>query len=300
MKILITGAGGFIGGRLTAKLAQQRHEVLRLTHGRPDPADPRQFHWDPAKGEIDDRCLDGVDAVFHLAGESIAGARWNEAVKKRILDSRVDGSRLLVDAIRRRADKPRVLIAASAIGIYGDRGAEDLDESSRAGEDFLARTCAAWEAETARAAELGVRTVQTRIGVVLGPEGGALGKMLLPFRLGLGGRIGNGRQFMSWITVDDLVRAFLYLMEKPDASGVYNLTAPNPVTNAQFTLSLGRALSRPAFMPMPAFAAKLAFGEMAEALLLGGQKVHPARLKAAGFQWESPFIGEGLSKVLAS
>jgi uncharacterized protein (TIGR01777 family) len=299
MKILITGAGGFIGGRLTAALARQRHEVVRLTHGRPDPADPRQFHWDPAKGEIDAACLDGVEAVFHLAGESIAGARWNDAVKRRIVDSRTQGSRLILDAISRRPDKPSVFIGAGAIGIYGNRGAEDLSEESALGSDFLAETCRLWEGENARAADLGLRLVQVRIGVVLGREGGALAKMLLPFRLGLGGKIGSGRQFMSWITVDDLVRAFLFLLERKDAQGVYNLTAPNPVTNAQFTLSLGRALSRPAFLPLPAFAAKLAFGEMAEALLLGGQKVLPSRLKAAGFQWESPFIGEGLSKVLA-
>lgn len=299
MRILITGASGFIGTRLTAALARQRHEVFRLTHGRPDPGDPRQFHWNPAKGEIDEACLEGVEAVYHLAGASIAGARWNEAVKQRIVDSRTQGSRLLLDAIGRRADRPATFIAAGAVGIYGDRGAEDLGEGSAPGSDFLAETCRLWEGENARAAELGMRLVQTRIGVVLGREGGALAKMLLPFKLGAGGRLGNGRQFMSWITVDDLVRALLFLLERKDASGVFNLTAPNPVTNAQFTQSLGRALSRPSFLPMPAFAARLVFGEMADALLLHGQKVLPGRLKAAGFQWESPFIGEGLSKVLA-
>lgn len=300
MRILITGASGFIGGQLTAALARQRHEVIRLTHGDPDPADPRQFRWNPAQGEIDDRCLEGVEAVIHLAGESIAGARWNEAVKKRILDSRVLGTRLLVDALRRRTDKPALLISASAIGVYGDRGEEPLDEDSRPGEGFLAEVCRAWEAEAQQAEALGIRVVRARVGVVLGRKGGALAKMLLPFKLGLGGRIGHGRQVMSWITVDDLVRALLWLLGRPDASGAYNLTAPNPVSNAQFTLSLGRALSRPALFPMPAFVVRLVFGEMGEELLLGGQKVLPTRLKAAGFQWESPFIGEGFSKVLAN
>lgn len=299
MKILITGASGFIGGHLTAALARQRHEVLRLSRSQPDPADPRQFHWDPAAGAIDEKALDGVDAVIHLAGEGIADRRWTPAVKQRILDSRVQGSRVLLDAISRQARKPSVFIAASAIGIYGERGAEDLDEASQPGQGYLAETCRAWEAETARAAELGLRLVQARIGVVLGKEGGALKKMLLPFKLGLGGKVASGRQYMSWVTVQDLVKAFLFFLERPDCQGVYNVTAPNPVTNGQFTLSLGRALSRPAFFPLPAFAARLAFGELADDLLIGGQKVLPSRLKAAGFQWDSPFIGEGLSKVLA-
>lgn len=300
MKILITGASGFIGRHLTAALARQRHEVLRLGLDEPDPQDPRQFRWDPARNEVDERCLRGVDAVFHLAGESIAGSRWNDAVKRRIVESRVQGSRVLIDAIARQAQKPKALIAASAIGIYGDRGAEDLDEGSAPGGDFLAQTCAAWESETRRAADLGLRLAQARMGVVLGRDGGALQKMLLPFKLGVGGPLGNGRQFMSWITIDDEVRALLFLLEHEECGGVYNLTAPNPVSNAQFSASLGRALSRPAFLPMPAFAVKALFGEMGEALLLGGQKALPNRLKAAGFRWDSAYIGEGLSKVLAS
>lgn len=300
MKVLITGATGFIGSHLTAALARQRHEVVRLSRRQPDPADPRQFHWDPAAGVIDERCLDGVDAVIHLAGEGIAERRWNDAVKKAIVDSRVQGTRVLLDAISKLATKPRTFIAASAIGIYGERGAEDLDEGSQPGQGFLAETCRTWEAETSRAAELGLRLVQARIGVVLGKEGGALGKMLLPFKLGVGGRVGSGRQYMSWVTVQDLVRALLFFLERTECSGVYNVTAPNPVTNAQFTTSLGRALSRPTVFPVPAFAARLAFGELADDLLIGGQKVLPTRLKAAGFQWEAPFIGEGLSKVLAS
>jgi uncharacterized protein (TIGR01777 family) len=299
MKVLITGASGFIGTHLTAALARQRYTVLSLSRRQPDPADPRQFRWDPAAGFMDENCLDGVDAVVHLAGEGIADHRWNDAVKKRIADSRVQSTRVLLDAIAKRAAKPATFVAASAIGIYGNRGDEELDESSSSGEGFLAETCRRWEAETARAAELGMRLVQARIGVVLSKSGGALGRMLLPFKLGLGGRLGSGRQFMSWITMQDLVRALLFFLENKESSGVYNVTAPHPVTNAQFTLSLGRVLKRPTLFPMPAFAARLLFGELADDLLLGGQKVLPVRLKEAGFQWESPFIGEGLSKVLA-
>lgn len=300
MKILITGATGFIGRPLTAALARQRHEVVRLSRSQPDPADPRQFHWDPAAGLIDERCLEGVDTVIHLAGEGIADRRWTAAVKKAIVDSRVDGSRILIDAIGRREERPRAFIAASAIGIYGARGDEDLDEASQPGQGYLAETCQAWEAATARAGALGLRLVQMRIGVVLGKEGGALAKMLLPFKLGVGGKVASGAQVMSWITVDDLVRAILFFVENASTQGVYNVTAPNPVSNSQFTQSLGRALSRPTLFPVPAFAARLAFGELAEDLLINGQKVLPSRLKAAGFQWESPYIGEGLSKVLAS
>jgi uncharacterized protein (TIGR01777 family) len=300
MRILITGASGFIGRHLTAALARQRHEVLRLSRAQPDPMDPRQFRWDPAAGMIDEACLEGVDVVVHLAGESIAAGRWNEAVKQRILDSRVQGTRLLLDAISRRADKPKAFIAASAVGIYGDRGLEDLDESSAPGQGFLSQVCQAWEAESRRAEALGLRLVLVRTGLVLGKDGGALAKMLLPFKLGLGGRVGSGKQVMSWIGLHDLVRAYLFFIENPDARGVYNLSTPNPVSNAQFTLSLGRALSRPTWIPLPAFAAKLVLGEMALELLLAGQRVLPARLKAAGFVWETPFIGEGLSRVLSS
>lgn len=300
MKILITGASGFIGGHLIAALSRQRHEVVRLTHGPADPADPRLFSWDINAGTLDERALQGVDAVIHLAGESIAGARWSEAQKQKIRDSRVLGTRLLLAKIAAQPTKPKAFLAASAIGFYGDRGNEELDESSSSGNDFLAGVVRDWEAETAKAAELGMRLVQMRFGVVLGTEGGALGKMLLPFKLGVGGKVGSGQQVMSWITVGDLVNAVVFLLEKQECSGVYNLTAPNPATNAQFTLSLARALSRSAFFPMPAFAARLVFGELADALLLGGQKVAPARLKAAGFRWESPFVGEGLNKLLNS
>jgi uncharacterized protein (TIGR01777 family) len=298
MKILVTGASGFVGGHLVAALAKQRHEVLRLTHGPLRAEDPRLFQWDPEKGVLDERALAGVDAVVHLAGESLAGARWSEAAKARIMDSRVKGTRLLLDRLAALPVKPKLFLAASAIGVYGDRGAEELSEESSHGSDFLAQVCQAWESESGRAQELGMRLVQMRFGMVLGADGGALGKMLLPFRLGLGGPVGNGRQYYSWITVDDLVDAMLFFLKNEDTRGVYNCVAPNPVTNAQFTGSLARAVSRPAFLPMPAFAARLAFGEMADAILLASQKVNPLRLKAAGFQWKHPFIGEALNHVV--
>lgn len=297
MRILITGSRGFIGQALVGELARKGHEVLRLSTGPLDPADSRLFHWDPAAGRMDDASLDKVDAVIHLAGESIAGARWSDAQKKKILDSRVQGSRLLLDRIAVLPVKPKAFLAASAIGFYGDCGSEALDEGSAPGSDYLAQVVQAWEAETVRAAGLGLRLAQLRFGVVLGQEGGALAKMLTPFKLGLGGVIGSGKQVMSWITIKDLVKAILFVLEKEGASGVYNLTAPQPLSNTEFTKSLGRALHRPVLFPVPAFAARLAFGEMADALLLGGQNVQPKRLIEAGFNWDAPRLDEGFAQI---
>jgi uncharacterized protein (TIGR01777 family) len=298
LRILVSGASGFIGQRIVAALAKQRHEVLRLTRAAAVADDARLIHWDPAKGEIDARALEGLDAVIHLAGENLSAKRWSPAFKAQILDSRVQATQLLLQALAQASSKPKAFIAAAAIGYYGDRGAEELSEGSSGGSDFLAQVCQAWEAETIKAGALGCRVVQLRIGMVLGTQGGALAKMLRPFKMGVGGKIGSGAQFYSWISIDDLVKAFLFVLEDPACSGVYNAVSPHPVTNAQFTNSLARAVSRPAFLPMPAFAARLAFGEMADALLLSGQKVTPARLKTAGFKWEHPFIGEALNKII--
>jgi hypothetical protein len=278
-------------------LSRRRHEVLRLTRGATDPKDPRLLRWDPALGSLDPAALD-VDAVVHLAGEGIAQGRWNAAVKQRLRDSRVGPTRLLVAALAARPRPPKVFLAASAVGYYGDRGAADLDESSPQGADFLAGLCGEWERESLRAAEAGMRTVVARFGLILGPDGGVLRRLLLPFRLGLGGRLGSGRQWISWIAVDDAVRAVEQLLGDPGHAGVYNLTSPNPVTNAQFTQSLGRTLNRPAPIPLPGFALRLAYGEMATALLLAGQKAHPARLKTAGFKWELPYVGEAMNHIL--
>ncbi len=298
MRILVTGATGFLGRHVVAALGRKRHEVLRLTRGPLDPSDPRLLSWDPQQGRLDPGALEGLDAVIHLAGEGIAGPKWSEAVKLRIEHSRIRATRLLVDSLAAARARPRVLLAASAVGYYGDRGDEELDESSAAGAGFLASLCGRWEAEAARAGDSGIRVLHLRFGVVLGPGGGVLGRMLPAFRLGLGGRLGSGRQWMSWISLPDAVRAALFLLESAEAAGPYNLCAPNPVTNRVLTQSLGRALSRPALLPVPAALLRAAFGEMADALLLSGQRAAPRRLREAGFDWEHPYIGEALNHLL--
>jgi len=296
VRILVTGASGFLGRHLVQALSESRHEVRRL--GRHvDPGDPRSFAWDPARGSLDPAALQGVDAVIHLAGESISAGRWDEAVKQRLRDSRVASTRLLLDGLAKLERRPRTLIAASAVGFYGDRGDQELDEDSPSGSDFLASLCRDWEAESARAADLGLRVVQPRIGVVLGPDGGVLRRLRLPFGLGLGGRLGSGRQWMSWIALPDLVGALGFLLNRHDLSGPFNLCAPHPVTNALFTQSLGRALNRPARLPVPAWALRAAFGEMGQALLLGGQRALPRNLERAGFVFQNPFLGEALNRL---
>lgn len=296
MRILITGANGFLGSHLAQRFSEQRHEVWRLERS-PDPRDPRAFSWDPAQGRLDEAALEGLDAVIHLAGAPVAAARWDESFKQKLRDSRVEPSRLLLRSLAALDRPPKVLLAASAIGIYGDRGDELLDEASALGTDFLASLCRDWEAETLGTEVPGLRRVHLRFGLVLGPDGGLLRRLRLPFRLGLGARLGSGRQWMSWIVLEDLLRAVQFLMERHDLSGGFNLTSPNPVTNAQFTQSLGRSLNRPAFFRVPGFAIKAGLGEMGEALLLGGQRVLPARLERAGFEWRSPWIGEALNHL---
>jgi uncharacterized protein (TIGR01777 family) len=298
MRILVTGSSGFLGRNLVAYLGRQRHEVLRLTRGSLDPADPRLLGWDPGKGSVDAEALKDLDAVIHLAGEGIADARWSEPVKRRLRESRVQATRFLVDALAAQSRKPKVFMAASAVGIYGDRGAEELTEAAPPGAGFLPGLCVEWESESSRASDLGARVLQLRFGMVLGADGGILKKTLLPFKLGLGGRLGSGRQWMSWIALSDLLRAVCFLLQRPESAGIYNLCAPNPVSNAQYTQSLRRALSRPAPFPIPGFVLRAAFGEMADALLLTGQKALPARLRAEGFTWELPYIGEALNRLI--
>ncbi|HMO83910.1 MAG TPA: TIGR01777 family oxidoreductase, partial [Lacipirellulaceae bacterium] len=271
--------------------------VIRAVRGAVSDSQ-RQMKWNADSGEIDAAKLQGAAAVVHLAGENIAARRWTADFKRRIRDSRIQGTRLIADAIARAADKPRALICASAIGYYGDRGDEQLTEDSPPGGDYLADVCREWEAACQPARDAGVRVVNARIGVVLSPDGGALAKMLTPFKLGAGGKLGDGRQYMSWIALDDVVAALAALAASPQYAGPVNLTAPHPVTNAEFTHKLGRVLRRPTLFPVRAFAARLAFGEMADALLLASTRVVPQALQNAGHTFQYPELEGALRHLL--
>lgn len=296
MKILVTGASGLVGTALTAALEKEGHEVVALVRRAPRSAS--EIRWDPASGIPDPAAVEGADAVVHLAGENIAEGRWTAAKMERIRASRVQGTRTLCEALARLERKPSVLVCASAIGFYGDRGDEVLDEDSAPGRGFLTDVCREWEAACEPAREAGVRVVSLRTGVVLARDGGALAKMLLPFKLGLGGKIGDGKQYMSWIALDDLVRAVEHAIEHAELEGPVNGTAPGAVTNLEYTKTLGRVLSRPTIAPMPAFAARLAFGKMADALLLSSARVVPKRLEETGFRFEEPQLEGALRRVL--
>lgn len=295
--ILVTGASGLVGTALVARWRARGRPVRTLVRRR--PAAPGEFFWDPVRGELDPAALAGVGAVVHLAGENIAAGRWTARRKAAIRASRVEPTRLLAAACAARPERPAVFIGASATGIYGDRGDERLDESAAPGAGFLADVCAAWEAALAPAAAAGIRTVALRTGVVLTPSGGALAKMLPLFRLGLGGRLGSGRQWFSWIALGDLLGAIEHVLDAPDVAGPVNSVAPGAVTNAEFTAALAAALRRPAFLPAPAFALKLALGEMAEAALLAGARVEPRRLLASGFVFRWPQLAPALRHLLA-
>jgi uncharacterized protein (TIGR01777 family) len=286
MKCLVSGAGGLIGSSLVASLTAGGHQVTRLTRAGSEAG---SIAWDPATGVQDRDALEGHDAVVHLAGENIAG-RWTAAKKRRIADSRIIGTRSLCAALAALQRPPNVLVCASAIGYYGDRGDEMLDERSPAGTGFLAETCRAWEEAAEGARGRGIRVVPLRFGVVLSRRGGALARMLTPFRLGLGGRIGDGSQYMSWVAIDDAVGALEHALAREDLSGPVNAVSPAPVTNREFTATLARVLSRPAVFPMPAAAARLVFGEMADALLLASARVTPARLLATGYPFRHPAL----------
>ena len=295
MKILVTGATGLVGGALVPLLAGGGHEVVRLGRNAPGAGDVR---WDPERGVLDAKSLEGFDGVVHLAGENIAAGRWTAEKKRRIRESRVNGTRLLAETLAGLEQSPRVLVSASAIGFYGDRGDEELTEGSPAGSGFLSEVCREWETATEEAEGKGVRVVHARLGVVLARDGGALAKMLTPFRLGAGGIIGSGRQYMSWITLDDTVAAIGHLLATEAASGPVNVVAPAAVTNREFTKTLGRVLRRPTLFPMPGFAARLAFGEMADALLLASTRVKPAGLLDSGYAFGHGTLEEGLHHVL--
>ncbi len=296
MNILISGPNGFIGSPLTEKLKQSGHEVYFLTRNKTDQ--PNSFYWKPTEGIIELDEAIPFDTVIHLAGEGIANRRWTDSQKKKIKESRVLGTKLLSEKIAQLEHKPALLISASATGYYGDRADEDLTESSAPGESYLADVCNKWEKSTEAAGSAGIRVVQTRFGIVLGLKGGALKKMLLPFKMGVGGIIGNGKQFWSWIALEDVIEIILFIMENDSLSGAVNCVSPQPVTNYEFTKVLGKVLHRPTFFPMPGFIAKAALGEMADALLLCSAKVHPEKLLAANYPFRQTDLEQALKSIL--
>jgi uncharacterized protein (TIGR01777 family) len=297
MNILISGSHGLVGTALMKSLEPEGHEVFRLV--RYAPSSDAEIEWSPDRYSIALARIEGFDAVVNLAGESIAEGRWTEDKKQRIRESRVKGTKLLGDALANLTNPPKTFICASAIGYYGNRGDEILTETSAPGDDFLAEVCVEWEKATALATEKGIRVLNTRFGVILDAHGGALAKMLPPFQMGIGGKIGSGKQWMSWIALDDVVGALKFALTNEALGGPVNFVAPNPVTNAEFTNTLGKVLSRPTLFPIPAFGVRLLFGEMGEALLLAGQRVAPKRLMTEGYQFQHPQLHEALRHVLA-
>lgn len=303
MRILVSGSTGFLGSALIETLVGQRHEIARLVR----PATKREtgsgagtqsIAWDPVAGQFDSAGAEGADALVHLAGASIADGRWNAARKKLLGTSRIDATRHLFAALAKLQRPPRVVVAAAAIGYYGNRGEETLTEASAPGRDFLAGLCEKWEAETARASEFGARAVRLRFGIILAAHGGALPRMVTPFKLGAGGRLGDGRQWMSWVALSDVVSTIQYCLTNEGMTGPVNVVAPNPAQNREFTRVLAKTLHRPAIFPAPAFALRLALGEMADSLLLVSQKVVPSRLVDSGYRFQQPDLAEALAAAL--
>lgn len=300
MKILVVGATGLVGSALVPMLTTGGHSVVRLSRGAPKPGDPPTITWDPLAGQIPADQLEGFDAVIHLAGEGVAARSWTPAQKAKIKESRVKGTSLLARTLAGLKHKPASFCCASAIGFYGTRGDEICTEKSAPGDDFLAEVCQAWEAASRPAYDAGIRSVNMRIGVVLTPEGGALKKMLTPFKLGVGGILGNGRQYMSCITIDDVVGAIHHCLTHSELTGPVNLVAPTAVTNREFTKTLGRVLHRPTIFPAPAFMLRLMLGELADGLLLSSTRVRPDRLLETGYQFRFPDLEPGLKHVLGT
>jgi uncharacterized protein (TIGR01777 family) len=296
MRIAITGASGLVGSHLVPFLTTAGHDVVRLVRGAVSA--PGDVRWDPATGAVDHDALGPVDAIVHLAGAGIADRRWTDAYKRQIRDSRVGPTTALSRTLAALPRRPQVLVSASAIGYYGNRGDEPLSERSAPGTGFLPDICVAWERAAQPAADAGIRVVHPRLGIVLSRRGGALAKMLPPFLLGAGGRVGAGTQYMSWIGLDDVLGAIYHALRTPGVTGPLNLTAPSPVTNAEFTATLAHVLRRPAIVPAPAFALRAAFGEMADALLLGGQRVLPEALTATGYVFRHASLEAALRHAL--
>jgi len=299
LRVAITGASGLVGRSLAALLTTGGHEVVRLVRSSSSPAEGTA-RWDVASGleEADLERLEGLDAIVHLAGENIAGGRWSSQRKRRIRESRIEGTRHLVDSLKRLDQPPKAFLCASAVGFYGDRGEESLDENAEPGEGFLADVTRGWESEARRAEELGARVATMRFGVVLSPAGGALAKMLPAFRLGGGGPLGDGRQIMSWVSLDDAVAAIYHLAISEGLEGPFNVTAPQPVEQRRFAKTLGRLLHRPAFLPAPAFALRLALGEMADEALLASTRAVPEKLLASGYEFRHNVLDGALRHLL--
>lgn len=302
MKILVAGSTGLVGTALVSRLASEGQTVCRLIRPQSKPAaeskDGFFVAWNPATGELGGAGV-GADAVVNLAGASIAEGRWTAERKALLRTSRIDTTRALVNALAKMNARPRVLVSASAIGIYGDRGGELLTEESKAGEDFLAGLAKEWEAEALKAEALGIRVVLARFGIILSREGGALPKMMLPFKFGAGGKLGSGKQWMSWATIEDVVAILKFAIENRSVRGAVNVVAPGAVQNAEFTKVLAKSMHRPALFPAPAFALRLALGEMADALLLSSQRVAPRALEKLGYRFLQADLPSALSAVLA-
>ena len=299
MEVLVTGASGFIGAALMSTLRAAGHRPLAAVRGRAVPSGVDGIAWDPAGGTIDVPALEGIGGVVHLAGAGIGDRRWTAARKRLVVDSRTRSTNLLAATLARLRTPPSVFVCGSAVGFYGDRADTVLTEDADAGDDFTARLCVQWEAAAVLAAEAGIRVTRIRTGIVLGSRGGMLRRILSPFRLGLGGRLGTGRQYLSWISLADETRAILYILEHPDVGGPANLTAPNPVTNAEFTTALGRALRRPTLLPTPLAPLRAVYGsELVDTLLLASQRAVPGVLTDAGFEFEHQTVDAALTAAL--
>lgn len=296
MKIAIAGASGLVGSALVPLLTAEAAVVTRLVRSSPKSGD---IEWHPNQDRINPQSLEGFEVIINLAGENIAAGRWTDDQKRKIRDSRVNGTHLLSEAIARMNTKPQAFICASATGIYGDRENETLDEQSESGGGFLAGVCREWEKACEPAIKAGVRVVNLRLGPILAREGGMLAKLLTPFKMGMGGKVGSGKQYISWVALDDVVNAIKFTINDQSVRGPVNIVSPNPVTNEEFTRTLGHVLNRPTALAMPAFAARLAFGEMADEMLLASQKVLPKKLRSMGFAFRYPELEAALRRYIS-
>jgi len=299
MKLLISGSSGLVGSKLCQKLeSDTENEIVRLVRTKPAESQVMTAFWDPSKNHLPTESLSGIDAVIHLGGANIADKRWSPNEKKMIYNSRVQSTQLLSRSLAAMEEPPRLFLCASAIGFYGDRAEARVDETSARGQGFLPDVCEAWEHATQPAVKAGIRVVNMRFGMILDKNGGALAKMLLPFKLGLGGKIGSGSQYWSWITLDDVINAIQFCLKNNEIEGPVNFVAPDEVTNLDFTKTMGKVLGRPTFLPVPARVIKTLFGEMGQELMLCSARVVPQRLQAAGFQFQHASLEEGLRGIL--